>query len=82
MNITKHALLRRKFSNDASAKPNCTVQNSVSLYGAMSDTASLENHRPKPVVNNAANEQYDREAYLAILSPETRERLLSIREPK
>jgi len=73
MNITKHALLRRNYGDNANVKPNCTVQDSTALFKAC-ESATVATNRPKPVVNNAANEQYDRDAYLAILSPETRER--------
>jgi len=82
MNVAKHEKLLATRGRVHSSKPNCTIEDTRPLSWKIQDDMDLKHHAPKPKVNSAAHEQYDRDAYLAILSPETRERLLSIREPK
>jgi hypothetical protein len=46
------------------------------------DMGAPEGKKQRPAAANSIAGNYDRDAYLSILSPETRERLLSIRETK
>ncbi len=84
MKITAHLTKARVMNSTDRGinRFNCTVKDSLPLQGLTYDALYEKAHAPKPVVNNAASEQYDRDAYLAILSLETRERLLTIRGPK